>query len=250
MIQRVTDKVFVVGMEGSANVVIISLPKGVIVVDTSLFPEKAQKIREFVESVLRKQILFVMNTHYHPDHTFGNVVFEDLQIISSNLTNEKMRMMDEEYLKDLPSTSKIVPASTTFRDEYREGPILLKRVGGHTPDSSVLIFEQEKVLIAGDLVFNEFHPEIVQDSDIVEWLEVLENFKKLKIEWVIPGHGNHSGKTCIDSMIKYLAKIQRLLDGTITYAEILSDENFSKRKFPELFSWGLENLTVHRAKLK
>ncbi|MGJ8454265.1 MBL fold metallo-hydrolase [Pseudothermotoga sp. U03pept] len=245
MIQRITDKVFVVGMEGSANVVIISIPKGVIVVDTSLFPEKAQKIREFIESVLRKEILFVVNTHYHPDHTFGNVVFEDVQIISSNLTSEKMRMMDEEYLKELPSNGKVVTASKTFEEEYREGPVTLKKVGGHTPDSSVVIFEQERVLVAGDLVFNDLHPEIVQDSKITEWLEVLENLKKLKIDWVIPGHGNHSDKVCLDLMIKYLAKIQRLLDGTITYAEILSDENFSKRKFPELFSWGLENLIAH-----
>ncbi|HEY8541141.1 MAG TPA: MBL fold metallo-hydrolase, partial [Pseudothermotoga sp.] len=114
MIQKINDRVFVIGSEGSANVVIVLLAKGAVIIDTSLFPEKAQKIREFVEKVLKKDILFLVNTHYHPDHIFGNFVFEDVQIISSSLTREKMMLMDEQYLKNLPTLSKLVPASITF----------------------------------------------------------------------------------------------------------------------------------------
>lgn len=248
MIQKINDRVFVIGSEGSANVVIVLLAKGAVIIDTSLFPEKAQKIREFVEKVLKKDILFLVNTHYHPDHIFGNFVFEDVQIISSSLTREKMMLMDEQYLKNLPTLSKLVPASITFEDEYWQNQILIKRVGGHTPDSSVVYLEQEKILITGDLVFNGFHAEIVQDSDLEEWLNALENLKKYRADWIIPGHGEFMDKSCLDQMKRYLTKIQRLLDGTITYAEILSDENFSTRGFPELFSWGLENLMFQRAK--
>ncbi|HEY8543242.1 MAG TPA: MBL fold metallo-hydrolase, partial [Pseudothermotoga sp.] len=186
--------------------------------------------------------------HYHPDHTFGNFIFEDMQIISSNLTREKMMLMDEQYLKNLPTLSKLVPASITFENEYWQNQVLIKRVGGHTPDSSVVYLEQEKILITGDLVFNGFHAEIVQDSDLEEWLNALENLKKYRADWIIPGHGEFMDKSCLDQMKRYLTKIQRLLDGTITYAEILSDENFSTRGFPELFSWGLENLMFQRAK--
>ncbi len=248
MIQKINERVFVIGAEGSANVVVVVQPKGAIIVDTSLFAEKSQKIREFVENLLKKDILFLVNTHYHPDHTFGNLVFQDKQIISSSLTREKMMLMDEQYLKDLPLSGKLVPASVTFEDEYRQDQVLIKRVGGHTPDSSIVFFEQERILITGDLVFNGFHAEIVQDSDLELWLNALEELKKYRADLIIPGHGNFSDKSCLDLMIKYLTKIQRLVEGTITYAEILSDQNFSKRGFPELFSWGLENLMVQRAK--
>lgn len=248
MIQRINERVFVIGSEGSANVVIALQPKGAVIIDTSLFSQKAQKIREFVENVLKKDILFLVNTHYHPDHVFGNVIFEDKQIISSSLTRENITLMDERYLKHLPASDKLIPASTTFEDEYRQSQILIRKVGGHTPDSSIVYLEQERILVTGDLVFNGFHAEIVHDSNLQEWLDVLEGLKKYKIDWVVPGHGNFMDKGCLDQMIKYLMKIQRLVDGTITYAEVLSDENFSARGFPELFSWGIENLMIQRAK--
>ncbi|HOJ89177.1 MAG TPA: MBL fold metallo-hydrolase [Pseudothermotoga sp.] len=248
MIQKINERVFVIGSEGSANVVVAVQPKGVIIVDTSLFSEKAQKIRDFVENVLKREIQFLVNTHYHPDHTFGNIVFENKSIISSSLTREKIMLMDEHYLENLPASGKLVPATATFEDEYREGQVFIKRMGGHTPDSSIVLLEQERVLIAGDLVFNDFHAEIVSDSDLDAWLSALESLRKYRVDWVVPGHGNFADKGCLDSMIRYLKKIQRLVDGTITYAEILSDENFSKRGFPELFSWGLENLVAQRAK--
>ncbi len=248
MIQKINERIFVIGSEGSANVVIVLLPKGAIIVDTTLFPEKAQKIREFVENVLRREILFVVNTHYHPDHIFGNIIFEDKQIISSNLTREKVMLMDERYLESLPVSSRVMPASITFEDEYKQNQILIKRVGGHTPDSSIVYLEQDRILITGDLVFNGFHAEIVQDSNPEEWLNILEDLKRYKIDLVIPGHGDFLDKSCLDQMKRYLTKIQRLIDGTITYAEILADENFSTRRFPELFSWGIENLMIQRAK--
>ncbi len=248
MIQKVRDNVLTIGSEGSSNVTIILLQKGCIVVDTSLFAEKAVKIRQFVEHTLNKSILYVVNTHYHPDHCFGNVVFEDLQIISSSQTAHNLAMMDERYLENLPKVSKIVVPNLTYLDEWLDDYVHIKLVGGHTPDSSVVYVPSEKTLIAGDLIFTDFHPEIVSDSDLSQWLEALEQVQKLKVEHVIPGHGTATGAECIDSMIKYLRKLVRLLEGKTTYSELLSDENFTHRKFPQLFSWGIENLLHQRGK--
>ncbi|GAB4310228.1 MBL fold metallo-hydrolase [Pseudothermotoga elfii] len=249
MIQKLSNKVYVVGGDGSANVVIVVDSKGAIVVDTSLFEEKARKIREFIEGVLKKRIYLVINTHYHPDHCFGNIVFDDVQILSSSLTKKKMSLMDADYLKDLPMIKKPVLPSITFEEDWCDEYLQIAKLGGHTPDSSIVIVRDEKILVAGDLVFNGFHPEIVSDSNLEQWITILEDLRRRHFNWVIPGHGEPMGMASIDLMVRYLSKIKRLLAGTVTYAEILSDDNFSKREFPELFSWGIENLlSVQRAR--
>ncbi len=248
MIQKVKDNILTVGSEGSSNVTIILLQHGSIIVDTSLFPEKAVKIRQFVEHTVRKPILYVVNTHYHPDHCFGNVAFEDVQILSSVQTANNIAIMDEKYMENLPKVERLVAPSLTYVDEWFDDNIQIKVLGGHTPDSSIVYVPNEKVLIAGDLIFNDFHPEIVSDSNLMQWIEALEFLLKLKIQYVIPGHGPTGVVECVESMLKYLSKILRLIDGRITYSELLSDENFTQRKFPQLFSWGIENLLQQRGK--
>ncbi|AEH51846.1 MBL fold metallo-hydrolase [Pseudothermotoga thermarum] len=248
MIQKINDNIIVIGLDASSNVTIVIFQEGIIIVDTSLFPEKASKIRQFVENTIKKPILYVVNTHYHPDHCFGNAAFEDLQIISSAQTANNMTLMDQHYLENLPKIEKIVVPQVTFVEEWMDKRVLVKLVGGHTPDSSIVYVPSQKLLIAGDLIFNNLHAEIVPDSDLNQWLQVLESLKKYKIQYVVPGHGPVSGESCIEEMKKYLLKILRMIEGKITYKDLLNDPNFEKRKFPELFSWAIDNLLKQRVK--
>ncbi len=249
MIETLTDRVFVIGSAGSSNTTIITGSEGTVVVDTTLFPEKARRIRDFVKELARKPVKLVVNTHYHPDHTFGNQEFEDIDIVASSLTLEKMKDMDnDEYLEHLPKIKKIVFPSETFDEEWDGFNIIIKRVGGHTPDSSFVYLKSERILITGDLVFNGLHAEIVSDSDIESWIDILGELSKFDAEWIVPGHGVPKDATCLKLMQKYLMKFRRLIRGTINYSEILTDENFSKRGFSELFSWSVDNLLNRKAK--
>jgi len=246
LIKVLNDRVLVIGAEGSSNVTGVLVKDSVVVVDTSLFVEKARKVKELLDDFFKKPIEMVVNTHYHPDHTLGNVAFEGSKIVASELTKSFMEAFDEHYLSKLPPIEKIVVANFVFDEEYEDKNLFIKRLGGHTPDSSIVFFKQEKLLIAGDLIFNGFHAEIVADSDLDEWLSALKFVESMKPAWIVPGHGEVATTECLKAMQRYLMKVKRLLEGALNLHDVMSDENFSKRKFPELFSWSLENLLHQR----
>lgn len=246
MIKALSDRILVIGAEGSSNVTAVLTKDGVVIVDTSLFPEKAWKVKELVNDFFKRPIGVVVNTHYHPDHTFGNVAFEEFKIVSSELTKSFMESFDEEYLSKLPPIDKIVIPNFLFDEEYEDRNLLIKRLGGHTPDSSIVFLKQEKLVATGDLLFNGFHPEIVADSDLDAWIGALKFIETLKPVWIVPGHGEIANMESLKAMERYLMKVKRLIEGAVNLQDIMSDENFSKRKFPELFGWSLENLLHQR----
>ena len=67
MVKKITESVYVIEHEEAANNVIIIGKKGVVLVDTSLFPEKAKSIAKFIRDLTMKPVELVFNTHYHPD---------------------------------------------------------------------------------------------------------------------------------------------------------------------------------------
>lgn len=82
-VKRISQRVIVLSetfMEN--NVVVISSQKGLVVVDTTGLPSTMKKMRGMAEQEFgRKDFAYVINTHYHWDHTFGNQVFPDAVIL-------------------------------------------------------------------------------------------------------------------------------------------------------------------------
>ena len=255
MVERVTESVMVIGEGGSSNVVVIEGKKCLIVVDTSLFPEKAEKIKRFAKDVFGKEVGYVINTHYHPDHTFGNFAFRSSEIISSNLTKKILENLDPQYIRrvwgeDSLRKYHVVLPNVTFQDSFRETicerKITITRLGGHTPDSSVVFLEDEKILVAGDLVFNGYHPEVMEDSDIETWRKALLKMLDMMPVSVIPGHGKPSNIKSISLMREYLRKLVLFIEGNIDEIQLLKDKNFTERGFPELFESSIKVLTLSK----
>lgn len=244
----------VVNEQGGANLGFIIGKKGVVVIDTSLFVRKARELKEYIASITRKEIIAVFNTHYHPDHSFGNSAF-DCQVLGHEITRDFMESMGREYIESIiakfPDMSQnfqefvIKPPNLTFRKSKKidlgDRSINLIHVGGHTADSSVALIKPFNVLFAGDVVINDYHPEIVSDSDLKVWLKVLKRLLKLDPDLVIPGHGGIGTKQCIVDMSNYLKKIQEISESignnkvSVLFEEVVNEPNFTKRKFPELF---------------
>ena len=241
----------VIGEDGSSNTVAISGRGCVLIVDTSLFPEKAIKIRKFVQEIFGKPVRLVVNTHYHPDHTFGNSAFEDLDILASSLTKEAMESMDFDYIESVWGRERaerehIVIPNETFEDEISLGDcgmrIRIVNLGGHTSDSSVVFLEREGIVITGDLVMNGYHLEITEDSDIESWKEALDVIRDFSPLFVIPGHGKVGGPDIVRRTKDYLLKVEGLVSGRVSKEEVMGDSNFTERDFPELFSSSILNL--------
>ncbi|MFH0761410.1 MAG: MBL fold metallo-hydrolase [Bacteroidota bacterium] len=90
---RVSDHVKVFNIEGpqSTNIVVIDTDEGLVVIDSETSPVFAQAIRNRIDSVYNgKTIRYLINTHDHGDHTYGNQVFADAIIIGHDRCKEEM----------------------------------------------------------------------------------------------------------------------------------------------------------------
>ncbi|MCD6550654.1 MBL fold metallo-hydrolase [Thermotoga sp.] len=244
MITNLSDSVFVIGTGVSSNSVLVCGKRVCVLFDTTLFPEKARKIKEFALEVLKKEIIAVFNTHYHPDHTFGNEVFD--RIIAHSLTKESLSKVDEEFMERIGVKVSMKLPTETFegRESYKFGDITVEAVnlGGHTPDSSIFILRNERVIVCGDLLTTGIHAEMVADSDLSTWIEALEEMERAGAYYYVPGHGRVGTLQDVREMKDYIAKILRLKKGSIPHSELLRDPNFLSREHPELLEWGLENI--------
>jgi cyclase len=253
---EIADNIFAfINDNGAANSGFILVNDAVIVIDTTFFPSKAVEILKDIKTLTHRKIKYVINTHYHANHVFGNSVFKGADFIASELTfnflNEVKNNFANVYKAKYPDLSeeldkvKVTLPTITYKRsktlKFKNKTIKIFKVGGHSPDSYIVQVLPDNVVFAGDLLYCNLHPHITSDSDITQWKSALLKIKDLNPKIIVPGHGNLCGIDEIDSTIEYFdtleEKIKEILDGE--NAEIMYDleenEIFSKRGFEELF---------------
>lgn len=196
-------------------------PNWAVVIDTLALPEETLEIRQFIEQELQVPVRYVINTHFHADHTWGNYLFPNATILASNLCRE---LLDTRGRSSLDAAKK---QTTTFRQTriilphltFAEGTISL-RVGkktlsmiflpGHSPDNLGVVVEEDRVLFAGD-VFMPI-PYIV-DGNADDMIFSLKQIGKMGLENVVQGHGDIVLRGEVEGSIKenlaYLSAIRR-----------------------------------------
>ncbi|MHA2364394.1 MAG: MBL fold metallo-hydrolase [Candidatus Hodarchaeales archaeon] len=161
----------------------ISLENFSVAVDSTSSPDRGKIFREHLEVHFGLSVKYLLLTHYHYDHTRGMTAFKDTTIISSVLTEKKIRSRK----------SATVRPSVTFKDNHlvKEGDFKVEIIhtGGHTAGSSYIYFPYEKVVFAGDLIFEGYMIFAGYGSNPEAWIDALENFKRLKLDKIVPGHG-------------------------------------------------------------
>ncbi len=108
---QLADNVYarIVNPDGDAvgNSGILVLEQSVLVFDTHFTPEAARALLASIRSVTPKPVRYVVNSHFHPDHTHGNQVFENAQIIGS--ANTRRYILES----DLPSLNRTINNTRT-----------------------------------------------------------------------------------------------------------------------------------------
>ncbi|MBD3192291.1 MAG: MBL fold metallo-hydrolase [Candidatus Heimdallarchaeota archaeon] len=226
-IKKVTENVYAI-TDGSTrgNVSAFVLPNQIVFIDTGMSIPLLKQFREHVEKETGKKVSTVFLTHSHGDHVFGNQVFSDCKIITSNDTHEQMVASKEtnwtpekleESIKNSEDPSaleglRIVLANETYDNQYElkdeNVKVIAKRTGGHTEGSSYVYCPNYKVLVAGDNLFNNSFPWGGSDSaNPIKWIKTLKEYLSLGVKHFIPGHGPVSGKEKIEEFLKYLEKV-------------------------------------------
>ncbi|MBU6997286.1 MAG: MBL fold metallo-hydrolase [Theionarchaea archaeon] len=210
---KITDRVYCrIGEQGTSNIGWILGDEYCTVVDTAMTPEETRQDLQAVGETTDKDIRFLINTHYHPDHTFGNMHFSE--IIGHSFCYEKLKEMTPFYMEDAKNAQNkerfqeffIKLPTLTFKERvtiHAEPDIEIIHQGGHTPGSAVVYIPEEKVLFSGDLLFAGYHP-YMGDADINQWITALHALLSLEFKAIIPGHGEVCDKEEIKRHITYL----------------------------------------------
>jgi cyclase len=222
--ERVSENVYWFQSEVYAQVTagVVAGPQWAIVIDTLALPEETLAIRDFVEHEIGIQVRYVVNTHYHADHSWGNCFFPGATIIAHALCRD---LLAERGIPALETARKQNPA---FRQAkivlphltFSQGNLTL-RVGkknltimpaaGHSPDGIAVLVEEDRVLFAGDA----FMPlPYVVDGDAEDIATSIKKIGRMGLENIIQGHGDIILRGEIDAAVKenlnYLTNIRKV----------------------------------------
>jgi glyoxylase-like metal-dependent hydrolase (beta-lactamase superfamily II) len=249
-VDRVTEDVFMItGLGG--NVGVLRTAAGPVVVDSMTFQAQGEGIRARAEELGGGPTQTLINTHYHSDHTHGNPGFvPGLPIVSTERTLEHLRTFDAEFWTE--GAEALLP-NDTFEDA-RELSIGGKTIrlyylgAGHTDGDLVVLFVEDKVLHAGDLVFRKFYPNIDLEAggSLAAWSKTLDRVLELPFERVIPGHGPVTDRDGIRAYQRFVDQLWLVgqkaaaegwtLEQTQATDELTEDAGFGVIGIPFVFS--------------
>lgn len=197
--ERVAHDVYIFTSEAYArvNAGAIVGPEWTVLIDTLPYPEETLEIKDFIQNRLESPIRYVINTHYHADHTLGNHLFPDAIIVGHELCRELLDTKGREALKEAKqhnrelSDIEIALPNVTF-DEGEIGLRTGKRtlqlipLPGHSVDGIGVLLVEDRVLFSGDVMMPI--PYFI-DGDLDAMAESLKRIPKLKLENLVQGHG-------------------------------------------------------------
>jgi glyoxylase-like metal-dependent hydrolase (beta-lactamase superfamily II) len=198
--ERVSDNVYWFQSEVYAQVTAgaITGPQWAVVIDTLALPEETIEMRSYIEEQLGVPVRYVINTHYHADHCWGNCFFPGATVISSKLCRE---LIAEKGALSLDAAKKQNPVFKQVKLvlphlTFGEGTLSL-RVGkktltmqltpGHSKDGISILIEEDRVLFAGDAFMSL--PYFV-DGNINELAATIKKIGKMGLENIVQGHGD------------------------------------------------------------
>ena len=264
--ERVSENVFWFQSEVYAQVTagVIAGPQWAVVIDTLALPDETLGMREFIEHELGVPVRYVINTHYHADHAWGNCFFPGATIISHALCRD---LLEERGIPSLEAARKqnanlrqvkiILPHMTFDSGEFN------LRVGkknlnifpafGHSDDGIAIMVEEDRVLFAGDA----FMPlPYIVDGNIDDMIASTKKIGRMGLENIVQGHGDIILRGEIDAAVKenlnYLTTVKKIIKAATRrrnsdeFLESMRIEDFGKSRV----NLGGLALTLHERNMR
>jgi len=211
----------------------------VVVVDSLSTVGLTQRFKDEIRKVTDKPIRYLINTHHHGDHTYGNHVFVGATIISHGYCRRQVigagvidpnllnAMFPEFEFRGIAAT----PASITFDSQltlHVDGlEVRLLHLGlGHTADDIIVHLPEEGVIFAGDFIFLYSTP-VSMEGSFAGWLKNLDAMAKLGAKAYVPGHGPVCGaeglNLCRDYLVLVQGEAKKRFDKGMTVEEAAKD---------------------------
>jgi glyoxylase-like metal-dependent hydrolase (beta-lactamase superfamily II) len=221
--ERIAENVYFFQSELYAQVTagVVTGPAMAVLIDTLALPEETRQLRSFIERELRVPVRYIINTHYHADHSWGNCFFPEATVIAHQRCYELLKTRGRAALdaekkenQQLRDVEIVLPSITFDQGELNlqvgKKSLNIFRLPGHCADSIAVLIEEDRVLFCGDTFMAM--PTLV-DGSIEDMTASLKKLAKMGLENLVPGHGEIVLRGEIESAIKsdldYLSKLSK-----------------------------------------
>jgi len=198
---------------------------GVLVVDTFVNLDAAKALLAEIRKLTPLPVKYVVNTHYHLDHTGGNKIFQDVGatviahrnvpgwIHTENLKFFKNIKPEQKAMVDALGSPNLVYDSTVG---VTLGSVVvqIRYFPGHTGGDSVVFIPSASVVFGGDLFWNHTLPNLI-DASTEPWINTLtEILKRAPSATFVPGHGDVGKAADVEAFRGYLQDIRSMTEAS------------------------------------
>jgi glyoxylase-like metal-dependent hydrolase (beta-lactamase superfamily II) len=252
-VEKVAGTVYMLTGSGG-NIGVCAGDDGLVIVDDQYAP-LAPKIREALRTIVDKPLKFILNTHYHGDHTGGNAALgREAPIVAHHNTRKRLAYGTRRGTSTVAPAPKEALPIVTFDSDLSihvngEEIRAIHFPSGHTDGDVVIFFKSANVVHMGDDFFNGLYPLIDYEnggsvtgliSNIDKILGMIPDDVK-----IIPGHGPLGDKA---ALLRYVTMLRE------TSAAVAAAKNAGKtleqareeKILAKWDQWSWPNITADR----
>ncbi len=233
---KVKDGIYML-MGAGGNIGVSTGEDGVFLIDDQFAP-LTEKIKAAVAKLSDKPIKFLINTHWHGDHTGGNENLgkENVVIVAHDNVHARMSVDTlNAFGSTTPASPKAALPIITFNDTvtFRLNGHEIRAFhqnNAHTDGDSIILFKDSNVVHMGDIFFNGFYPFIDTSSEgsidgVIRTVKHVLSMVNDKTK-IIPGHGQLADKKDLNKYLEILTtvrtRMQKLIDDGKSIDEIVA----------------------------
>lgn len=250
--ERIADDIYVFTSRRYAQVTAgaILTKEGVVLIDTLHYPDEAKQVRDFLENRLGQHIRYVINTHYHADHTTGTYLFPQATVVSHALCRDLINTVGRESLDRVKSQipefqdvdvilPNLIVRNGTIDIAIGGKKIRLIHLPGHSEDLMGVLVLNNNILFASDAMMPV--PTFF-DGNFDQLISSMKRISEMEPETVVQGHGevilrgevDHIVQDHIDYMNKIRDEVLQVIEEGLPQSSLdnISIEACGKSRIP------------------
>jgi len=199
---------------------------GVLVVDAFFDVDAAKALVGEIHRLTPKPIRYVVNTHYHADHTGGDQALRDAGAIIIAHRNvrgwvraDNVNLFGDRITPELKARIEALPLPDVTTDKdlivwLGDRKVVVRTVLGHTGGDLTIFVPDAKVLFTGDMLWRKVAPNLV-DGSVAEWATTDAAFIAMPDSahmTYVPGHGDVADRADVEEFRGYLVDLKALVN--------------------------------------
>lgn len=192
---------------------------GVLLFDTGSSEQIGFRIKDAIASVTDLPVRWVVNSHSHADHWFGNAAFPEAEIMTSKPALATMKDHGPGSLAfytrvtkgSLGATELVYPTVLLTENQTRTfGGVTVSFIfsnDGHSPGDLLMWLPQQKIVVGGDVLGSDWMPIVTGHGRVPSLIQTLKDVAALGPEIVLTGHGQATTVASVTRDAAFLSRI-------------------------------------------